>query len=92
MDDELRNAQARREILAAYVTALDDPARLLRVCAEVGGDNDDARRAVAAAFGVSVHAADAILALQVRRFTPREIDRVRGELAEVDRRLRVLGA
>ena len=57
------------------------------MCAAVSGDADEARSAVAAAFGVSDVAADAILALQVRRFTPRSIEQMRNELADYDRRL-----
>ncbi|MGZ0711320.1 hypothetical protein ACWPKO_23635 (plasmid) [Coraliomargarita sp. W4R53] len=87
MDEDRRNLVSRIEIVSAYIKALDDPEKLLRVCAGVSGDVDEARSAVAAAFEVSDAAADAILALQVRRFTPRSIERMRNELADYDRRL-----
>jgi DNA gyrase/topoisomerase IV subunit A len=87
MDDDRRNLLARIEIVSAYMKALEDTEKLLRVCANVSGDADDARVAVAAAFEVSELAADAILALQVRRFTPRSIELMRSELADYDRLL-----
>lgn len=87
MDEDRQQLLARQEILSAYVTALDRVEDLLRVCARVRGDGDDASSAVAEAFGVSRVAADAILTLQVRRFTPTAIERIRVELADVGRQL-----
>ena len=88
MSEDRRNLETRRELIRAYMAALADPAKLLRVCASVSGDADDARAAVAAAFEVSEVAARAILDLQVRRFTPQSIEQARSELTELDRRLR----
>jgi DNA gyrase/topoisomerase IV subunit A len=87
MDEDRRNLGARAEIVRAYIKALEDPEKLLQVCANVSGDVDDARTAVTTEFEVSDMAADAILALQVRRFTPRSIELMRNELADYDRRL-----
>ena len=86
-DEERRNLMTRTEMVSAYITAVEDPEKLLRVCATVSGDRDDERAAVAAAFEVSDMVADAILDLQVRRFTPRSIEQMRNELADYDRRL-----
>lgn len=87
MDDDRRNLLARREILAGYVVALERTDELLRVCASVSGDNTDARDAVVAAFDVSEIVADAILGLQVRRFTPAALTGIREQLADIDQRL-----
>ncbi len=87
MDEDRRNLVARIEIVSAYIKALEDPEKLLRVCANVSGDADEAREAVAAEFEVSDIAADAILALQVRRFTPMGIEQMRSELADFNLRL-----
>ncbi|QNA91363.1 MULTISPECIES: hypothetical protein [unclassified Microbacterium] len=45
------------------------------------------RAAVGLAFGVSEIAADAILSLQVRRFTPRVLAQFTDESADYERRL-----
>lgn len=84
MVDEWRQLDARREILSAYVIALERSEELLRVTARVSGDTASATDAVAEAFGVSDHAARAILDLQVRRFTPSAIAQIKQELAELD--------
>ncbi|WP_236968874.1 hypothetical protein [Microbacterium aurantiacum] len=85
MDEDRRNLMARIEIISAYMKALEDPERLMQVCADIAGDDADARSAVAAAFEVSDFAADAILTLQVKRFTPRSIEQMRRELADANR-------
>ncbi|MBO0984994.1 hypothetical protein [Rathayibacter sp. SD072] len=86
-DDERQNLMTRTEIVNAYIRAVEDPEKLFRVCANVSGDRDDERAAVAAAFEVSDVVADAILDLQVRRFTPRSIEQMRNELANYNLRL-----
>ncbi|MCM6762672.1 hypothetical protein NB037_09620 [Rathayibacter sp. ZW T2_19] len=86
-DDERQNLVARAEIVSAYIRALADPEKLVRVCANASGDRDDERAAVAAEFGVGDMVATAILDLQVRRFTPRSIEQMRNELADIERRL-----
>lgn len=87
MDDDRRHLLARREILAGYVVVLERTDELLRVCASVSGDSADARDAVVAAFDVSEIVADAILGLQVRRFTPAALTGIREQLADIDQRL-----
>ena len=85
MDDDRRNALGRREIIAAYLEVLDRLEELVEICASVEGDTDDLRAAVQEAFGISPIAADAVLAMQVRRFTPEERHKIRNELADIDR-------
>jgi DNA gyrase/topoisomerase IV subunit A len=86
-DHERQNLETLTEILSAYIRAIENPEKLFQVCAKVSGDGDDERAAVAAAFDVSDVVANAILDLQVRRFTPRSIEQMRDELARYDRRL-----
>lgn len=66
--------------MAAYIKALDTE-KLLRVCADISGDAEDTRAAIAAEFDVSDIAADAIPALQVRRFTPWAIEQMPCQLS-----------
>jgi len=87
MAENLGTLRKRREIIAAYVVALQRPEQLLRVCADAPGDEASAVAAVAQAFEVSDIAAQAILDLQVRRFTPESFVQIRAELAEIDRRI-----
>ncbi|WP_344054924.1 hypothetical protein [Microbacterium lacus] len=87
MDEDRDNLLARREILRAYLLVLERAGELLQVCASVDGDAAAARSAVIEAFGVSEIAADAILHLQVRRFTPAAIEEIRNELSGLDPRL-----
>lgn len=86
-DHERQNLETRTEIVSAYIRAVENPEKLFRVCANVSGGRDDERAAVAAEFEVRDVVADAILDLQVRRFTPRSIEQMRNELADYDRRL-----
>lgn len=85
MDDDRQNALARREIVAAYVEVMDRLPELVEICAAVEGDTQDLRSAVQRAFELSPFAADAVLSLQVRRFTPAERQKTRDELADIDR-------
>ena len=85
MDDNRRNALARREIIAAYLEVLDRLGELVEICSSVQGDTDELRNAVQQAFGISPIATDAVLALQVRRFTPNERRKILNELADIDR-------
>lgn len=87
MAEDRGNLLKRREIIAAYVVALERPEELLRICAHTPGDTASAVVAVAEAFDVSDDAAQAILDMQVRRFTPQSLAQIRAELAEVDRRI-----
>ena len=84
MTDDRRNLLARREILAAYVVVLDRLDELFEVCSAVTGGTDELRHAVQEAFELSPIAADAILVMQVRRFTPSERRKIEKELADLD--------
>lgn len=66
----------------AYIAVMDRPEELLTVCANASGHADQVRRAIQEAFGITALAADAVLSMQVRRFTPVERKRKRkqGEL------------
>lgn len=88
MNQDRNNLLTRRQILRDYVTVLERTGELLHVCASVDGDAAAARSAVAEAFGVSEIAADAILHLQVPRFTPAAMVEIRQELDDLDRLLR----
>lgn len=86
-DEERQMLVTRTEIVSAYIRAIENPEKLLRVCGNVSGGRDDESAAIAAEFEVSDVVANAILDLQVRRFTPRSIEQMRNELAHYDRRL-----
>lgn len=86
-DTERQSLVTSIEILNAYIRAIENPEKLFRVCANVSGGRDDERAAVAAEFEVSEVVADALLDMQVRRFTPRSVEQIRNELARHDRRL-----
>lgn len=87
MNGDRQNLLMRREILEAYVAVLTRSDELLRVCSASSGDETDVKSAVVDAFNVSEVAADAILALQVRRFTPAVLKQIQLELADVERDL-----
>lgn len=89
--DDRRSLLGRREILAAYVVVLDRLGELTDVCAAVTGDADELRIALQESFDLSPSAADAILHIQVRRFTPTERLKIEQELAEVDLSLQQIG-
>lgn len=84
MADDRENKLALREILMAYLEVLNRLGELVEVCSAVDGDAQKLRRAVQEAFGLSPIAADAVLALQVRRFTPNERQKIKDELAGLD--------
>jgi len=88
MDDELRNARLHREVLAAMIYAAEHAADILRVCAAADGDDPSLREAIMTAFGFDEVQADAILAMQIRRFTPRAIEQSRAQLAGLDELIR----
>ncbi len=84
MTDEQQNQLSRREIIAAYVVVMDRLGELVEVCSAVTGDVEELRHAVQETFELSPLAADAVLALQVRRFTPSERQKIQDELADLD--------
>lgn len=69
----------------AYIEVLDRLGELVEICASIDGDTDELRSAVQDAFGLSPMAADAVLAMQVRRFTPKELHKIQNELVDVER-------
>ncbi|MDF2045430.1 MULTISPECIES: hypothetical protein [Microbacterium] len=87
MDNERESLVMRAKILRGYITAVEQPEKLLQVCAAATGTVDDVRVAVATAFGVNDITAEAILDLQVRRFAPTTVAQMKAELAENERRL-----
>jgi len=84
--DEMSNLLVRRDIVRAYLLALDHTPELLAVCAASSGE-EDARRRLRELFGISDVQANAILRLQVLRFMPDQIERVRSELDDITARL-----
>ncbi|AZS40406.1 hypothetical protein CVS54_01735 [Microbacterium oxydans] len=64
----------------AYIAVMDRPEELVTVCANASDDADQVRRAIQDAFGIMALAADAVLSMQMRRFTPVERKRMQGEL------------
>lgn len=82
--DDGENALARRHIIAAMLRAAEHQDELLRVCASVDGDVASANAAIRQAFDVDATQADAILSMQVRRFTPEAIQQLRVELSDVE--------
>jgi DNA gyrase/topoisomerase IV subunit A len=92
LNDELRNLRLRREFVSAYVVAVERRDELLRICANAPGGIDDVVRAVSRAFDVTEPAAQGILDLQIRRFTPQGAAMMQEELASIDLRIRSLSA
>lgn len=72
----------RRDILTGYVTAVERSSELLQICAR--STDETVAHEIARAFTVRPEVADAILAMQVKRFTPDALQKLRGELAEVE--------
>ncbi|WP_207837903.1 hypothetical protein [Williamsia soli] len=80
--DPRAQAANRIEILSALVDALERPQDVLSAVAGTA-DHQQARTAVVDLLGVSETGADAVLAMQVRRFGGAEVDKIRRELAEL---------
>ncbi|MBO1738534.1 hypothetical protein [Leifsonia sp. TF02-11] len=88
MDDDVRNARFHRPVVVAMLFAAEHSADILALCASAEGDDSSLREAIMTAWGFDEVQADAILAMQVRRFTPRAIEQLRGLLADLDERIR----
>ena len=73
----------RLEILNAIMAGLDRRTELMAVV-EAAPDHDTARRDVMKLLHVSELGANAVLAMQIRRFTVREREKIRRELNEVE--------
>jgi len=86
-DHERRNALLGREILSATVYAAEHMSEVLHLSASVEGDDSALRSALITEFGFSNVGADAVLGMQVRRFTPHAIARMRSQLAEIEQSL-----
>lgn len=86
MDDH-QSMRGRRWILGLTLMAAERSQELFAVCAAAPGDEKDLLRAVAEAFEITELDADVILSMQVRRFTPASVQRLRAELDEVERQL-----
>ncbi|NYF16511.1 DNA gyrase/topoisomerase IV subunit A [Microbacterium sp. AK009] len=84
--DERSNLLARHEIVRAYMYALENLPKVLAVCAS-SRDETDAVQRLRELFNISEIAADGILRLQVIRFIPEQIERVRSELNDIEMRL-----
>lgn len=82
--DDRENALARRRIIVAMLHAAEHQDELLRACATVEGDAASANAAIRRAFDVDIVQADAVLSMQMRRFTPNAIKQMRAELSDVD--------
>ena len=85
--DDLRDLQMHRSILRAYVRVLERTDELLALCAATTGDATATRAAIERAFGIGPVEADAVLGMQVRRFTPAAAEMIRRELADADRQI-----
>ncbi len=88
MDDEVRNARFHRPVVVAMLFAAENSADILQLCAAAEDDDSSLREAIMTAYGFDEVQADAILAMQVRRFTPRAIEQYRELLADLDERIR----
>lgn len=85
MDGSIEILRMRRAILRAYVMVIERKDELFSVCAAATGDVSATRLALEKTFGIGPVEADAVLDLQVRRFTPAQTERIRQELADVER-------
>lgn len=88
---EKQNLQGRRWLLGITLMAAEQASRVLEVCASVEGDDAALNRALCEEFDISSIDAEVVLSLQVRRFTPASIARMRSELAEMERRIALVG-
>ena len=83
MTSDREQDRIRCEILSAYISVIDRWGELFKICATTD-DMTAARLAVEGHFGLSSVAADAVLSLQVRRFTPFERGRIQDELTALE--------
>lgn len=85
--DELKNLRARHHIISALIFAVENIDRVVEVCAMTSAVGDEVTRVLADAFGFTTTQAQSVLAMQVCRFTPHEVAKLRGELAEIEERI-----
>lgn len=68
--------------MKALLAAVENPAKLLEVCAAITGDRTSAVEHIADAFQFTELQASAVLDMQIRRFTPQQTQLLRNELSE----------
>jgi hypothetical protein len=87
---EKQNLQGRRWLLGITLMAAEQAPRILHVCATTEGDDAALNRALCAELDISPIDAEVILSLQVRRFSPASIARIRADLEHIERRLELV--
>ena len=85
--DDRQNLLGKRWIVGVMLMAAEQGDRVFEICSTTAGEEGDLNRALCEAFGIGAMAAEVILSMPARRFTPLSIDRLRTELAEVEERL-----
>ena len=85
----LATLSERLELLTAIAAGMDRRSELIAVVSDAS-DHDESRRAVMNLLGVTETGADAVLAMQVRRFSVQERKRIRLEQSQVEKELRRL--
>lgn len=83
MTDERDNLRARREIVLGYIEAIDRQHELFEVCAAASGDPVELQHAIEKTFNVSAIAAEAMMDMQVRNFTPTARARMLEDLSRI---------
>ena|GEM_PF-3407920 len=86
-----QNLMGRRWLLGVTLMAAEQATTILDVCATTPGDDAELNRALREALEVSSIDAEVILSLQMRRFSPSSIARIRAELHEVESLLDSIG-
>lgn len=86
-DVDRENLTERIQIVEALLVVAENPVKLLEVCAAVSGDHTSAVKAVADAFQFTDLQASVVLDMQIRRFTPEQVQLLRDELSDFRERL-----
>lgn len=84
MSEDLRNARLQREVVSAELYAAEHAKDVLEVCANVDGNDSALTAALMAAFNFTETQASVVQSMQVRRFTPLGVARIRSHQAELD--------
>ncbi|MGF2948990.1 hypothetical protein [Microbacterium alcoholitolerans] len=90
--DETQNLLGKRWIVGVTLLAAEQAQRVLEICATTSGGEKDLNRALREAFDIGELDAEVILSMQVRRFTPASVQRLRAELDEIERQLAIAEA
>lgn len=80
----------RRQMLRAMIATQTDAETILRIVADAASD-EAARRSIGEALGCSETAADAVLAMQLRRFRRGSAESIARELDELEQHIEGLG-